>query len=248
MTSHRESVPGEEPVAGAGMATMSISPRTFVQRMTRLTSVPGAEWIRLHLADDAMALWQATRAASGDPDEPIPFWGVAWGGGLAIARYLHDHPAVAADRRVLDLGSGSGLCAIAASQAGAQVVTAVDIDPFAIAAIELNCRANRRRVTVLAADLLAQEPPDVDLVLAGDCWYEEPLATRASAWLRRAWERGSVVLLGDPGRRYLPLQHLRELATYDVRTSSDIEDVGRRRAWVHTFAHSADMPGVKSRR
>ena len=153
-------------------------------------TVPGVEWIRLHLADDAMLLWQAARAASGDPDEPIPFWGVAWGGGLAIARYLHDHPDVAANRRVLDLGSGSGLCAIAARQAGAQAVTAVDIDRYAIAAIELNVRANHLRVGILAMDLLDEEPPDVDLVLAGDCWYEEPTAARATAWLRRAWIAG----------------------------------------------------------
>src|SRR5262245_45085421 len=108
--------------------TVSISPRAFVQRMTRLQSVPGAEWIRLYLADDAMVLWHATRELSGDPDEPIPFWGVAWGGGLAIARYLREHPEAVTAKRVLDLGSGSGLCAIAAAMAGAQTVTAVDID------------------------------------------------------------------------------------------------------------------------
>ena len=112
-----------------GSAGRSVDPRTLVERMTSLMPVPGAEWIRLHLADDAMSLWQATREASGDPDEPIPFWGMAWGGGLAVARYLRDHPDIAAGRRVLDLGSGSGLCAIAAALAGAQSVTAVEYRP-----------------------------------------------------------------------------------------------------------------------
>ena len=217
-------------------AGQGVSPRAVVQRATRLVPVPGVEWIRLHLAADAMALWQATRTASGDADEPIPFWGVAWGGGLAIARYLHDHPGVATGRSVLDLGSGSGLCAIAACQAGARIVTAVDIDALAIAAIELNARANRQRVETLAADLLDGEPPDVDLVLAGDCWYEEPLAGRATAWLRRAWDGGSDVLVGDPGRRYLRRKGLRELAVYEVRSTADLEDLGRTRAWVRTFA------------
>jgi predicted nicotinamide N-methyase len=212
-----------------------VNPIAFVQRWTRLRPVPGADWIRLHLADDVMALWQATRIASGDPDEPIPFWGVAWGGGLAIARYLHDHPEAAAGRRVLDLGSGSGLCAIGASQAGAISVTAVDIDPFAIAAIQLNVRANRARVEVVAADLLDDDPPEVDLVLAGDCWYEELTAERATAWLHRAHERGREVLLGDPGRRYLRLDGLQELAAYEVRSTADLEDLGRTRAWVRTF-------------
>ena len=221
---------------------MSVSPRAFVQRTTRLRPVPGAEWIRLHLADDAMALWQATRAASGDPDEPIPFWGIAWGGGMAIARYLRDHAEVAAGRRVLDLGSGSGLCAIAAALAGAGVVTAVDIDPFAIAAVELNARANRQRVVTLKADLLDDEPPEVDLILAGDCWYEEPVARRATTWLRQAQQRGVDVILGDPGRRYLPYASLREVASYEVRSTSDIEDLDRTRAWVHRFV-SSSVPG-----
>ena len=148
-----------------GSAGRSVDPRTLVERMTSLMPVPGAEWIRLHLADDAMSLWHATREASGDPDEPIPFWGMAWGGGLAIARYLRDHPDIAAGRRVLDLGSGSGLCAIAAALAGAQSVTAVEIDRYALAAIALNARANRQRIEVLAMDVLSDEPPAVDLVL-----------------------------------------------------------------------------------
>jgi len=215
---------------------MGVNPRALVLRTTRLMPVPGAEWIRLHLADDGMALWQATRAATGDPDEPIPFWGIAWGGGLAVVRYLRDHPEVAADRRVLDLGCGSGLCAIAAGQAGAAEVTAADIDPFAIAAIEVNARASRQRVVTVQADLLTGDPPDVDLILAGDCWYEQPTARRATTWLRSAWRRGIDVLLGDPGRRYLPSGDLREVASYDVRTTSEIEDLGRTRAWVHMFA------------
>jgi predicted nicotinamide N-methyase len=221
-----------------GPAGRSVDPRTLVKRLTSLVPVPGAEWIRLHLANDAMSVWHATREASGDPDEPIPFWGMAWGGGLAIARYLRDHPDIAAGRRVLDLGSGSGLCAIAASLAGARSVTAVEIDRYALAAIALNARANRRRLEILAMDVLAEEPPAVDLVLAGDCWYELPMASRASAWLRAASERGIDVLMGDPGRRHLDIAGLRELAVYDVRTTSDLEDLGRTRAWVRSFATS----------
>jgi predicted nicotinamide N-methyase len=224
------------------MRSVSVNPRTFVQRSTRLRPVPGAEWIRLHLADDAMALWTATREQTGDPDEPIPFWGVAWGGGLAIARYLREHPHVAANRRVLDLGTGSGLCAIAAAMAGARSVTAVDVDRFAIAAAELNARANRQRMEVVAADLLDRDPPDTDLLLAGDCWYEDLMGQRATAWLRRAWLSGIQVLLGDPGRRYLPREGFDELASYDVRSSADLEDLGRTRGWVRTFTTRVARP------
>jgi predicted nicotinamide N-methyase len=129
------------------------------------------------------------------------------------------------------------LCAIAAALAGAAHVTAADIDRFAAAAIGLNARANRVRIEVVHADLLAGDPPaDVDIVLAGDCWYEEPFASTASAWLRRCWEAGLDVLIGDPGRRHLRHGDLAEVGAYDVRSSSEIEDLGRTRAWVHTFA------------
>jgi predicted nicotinamide N-methyase len=122
--------------------------------------------------------------------------------------------------------------------AGAQSVVAVDIDRYAVAAVELNARANRQRVDVLAADLLGEGPPDVDLVLAGDCWYEDLMGQRATAWLRRAWLDGIEVLLGDPGRRYLPPEGFDELASFDVRTTADLEDLGRTRAWVRTFPSS----------
>ena len=214
---------------------MGGSPRALVLRMTRLKPVPGVEGIRLHQADDVLTLWQATQQATGDPDEPVPFWAFAWGGGLAIAAYLRDHPEAVAGRRVLDMASGSGLCAFAASRAGAAEVTAVDVDPYAVAAIGLNAYANRLKVSVIRADLLDDEPPDVDVILAGDCWYEHWFAERITAWLQRARDRGIDVLIGDPDRRYLPTDAVERVATYAVRTTTDLEDRGRTSAGVHVL-------------
>jgi predicted nicotinamide N-methyase len=215
---------------------MAASARAFVLHHTRLEPLPGIEGIRLHLADEALALWHAVQVETGDPDAALPYWAFAWGGGLAIARYLAEHPDAVAGRRVLDLASGSGLCAIAAARAGAAPVTAVDIDPFAIAAIALNARANGARVAVERRDVLDDEPPvGIDVILAGDVCYEAAFAERAIGWLRRARERGIVVLLGDPGRRYLPADGLVELATYDVRTTTELEDLERKRGWVYAL-------------
>lgn len=211
--------------------------RALVLRHTRLGPVPGAEGIRLHLARDVLTVWEATQAATGDPDTNVPYWGFAWGGGLAIVRYLRDHPDAVAGRRVLDMASGSGLCAIAAMQAGAASVIAVDIDPYAVAAIGLNARANRVRVDAIQADLLDDEPPDVDVILAGDCWYEHRFAERITAWLRRARARGIAVLIGDPDRRYLPGDAVEQVARYAVRTTTDLEDRGRDHASVHVLRH-----------
>jgi predicted nicotinamide N-methyase len=179
-----------------------------------------------------MPLWGAVQAETGDPDAPIPFWAFAWAGGLAVGRYLREHPEAVAGRRILDLAAGSGLCALAALHAGAATAVAADIDPFAASAIALNARANGRRITVLGRDLLDEPAPDVDVILAGDCCYEAGLAERVLPWLRRAGDRGIDVILGDPGRRYLPVDQLVELASYEVETTTELEDLDRRRGAV----------------
>jgi predicted nicotinamide N-methyase len=195
--------------------------------------VPGLETIRLHLADDALTLWHAVQVETHDPETALPYWAFAWGGGLALGRYLRDQPEVVRGRRVFDLATGSGLCAIAAMQAGAATAIAADVDPFAVAAVALNARANRQRVTVIGRDVLGDPLPDVDVILAGDCWYEDRLAERALPWLLRARADGIDVLVGDPGRRYLPTDALIELRSYDVRTTTELEDLDHRQGRVY---------------
>jgi predicted nicotinamide N-methyase len=221
---------------------MAASPRAFVLRHTRLVPVRGLEEIRLHLADDALTLWHAAQLETGDLDAALPYWAFAWSGGLAIGRYLRDHPETVAGRRVFDLGSGSGLCAVASMLAGATEATGADIDPFAVAAIDLNARANRLRVSVVRRDVLGDGPPDADVILAGDCWYDGRLAERVMPWLQQAVDRGIEVLLGDPGRRYLPVGNLVELATYDVRTTTELEDLDLKQGRVYALPRTGESP------
>jgi len=183
--------------------------------------------VRLHLADAVEPIWHAVEEALGIDGAPIPFWAFAWAGGLALSRWLQEHPDEVAGRRVLDFATGSGLVGIVAAGAGAADVTAVDVDPFAEAAVALNMRANGVRLTYRTRDLLDEPPPDVDVVLAADTWYEAALAERVLPWLRAASVQGSRVLIGDPGRKYLPdpaAIGFRELARYDVRTTTTLED------------------------
>jgi predicted nicotinamide N-methyase len=219
---------------------MASSVRAFVLHHTRLRPVPGLEEIRIHLADEVVPLWHAVQIETSDPDPALPYWAFAWGGGLAIGRYLREHPEAVAGRRVFDLASGSGLCAIASMHAGAAGATGVDIDAFAAAAIEINARANGRRVTVLKRDVLDEEPPDFDVVLAGDCWYEARLAERVLPWLQRCRDRGIEVLVGDPGRRYLPADELVELASYEVRTTTELEDLELKQGRVYALRPAGD--------
>lgn len=218
---------------------MAASARSFVLRHTHLRPVPGLEELRLHLGDEVLPLWHALQLETNDPDAALPYWAFAWSGGLAIGRHLREHPEVVAGRRVFDLGSGSGLCAMAAMHAGAATVIAADIDRFAVAAIELNARANRHRIAVQLGDVLDDDPPAVDVVLAGDCWYDAELAARVLPWLQRVRDRGIDVLVGDPGRRYLPAGELIALATYDVRTTTELEDLDHKQGRVYELRPAA---------
>jgi len=158
---------------------------------------------------------------------PPPYWAFAWAGGQALARYVLDRPETVAGKRVLDLASGSGLVAIAAVKAGAALVSAADIDAFTEAAISLNAEANGVYVEIMVRDLLDDPPPPIpryDLILAGDLFYERDTAARAFTFLERHAAIGTMVLIGDPGRAYLPKQRLTQLAEYSVPVTRDLED------------------------
>ena len=167
--------------------------------------------IRLHRTGPQSGLW---RFAEADENFGNPYWAHHWGGGLALARHALDHPEAVADKRVLDLGAGSGLVAIAAAMAGASHVLAVDVDPYAIVATEVNAAANGVAVATLRGDLTGETPPDVDVVLVGDLFYEAELAKRVTGFLDRCLAAGIGVLIGDPWRAHLPRGRLKLLAEY----------------------------------
>jgi predicted nicotinamide N-methyase len=205
-----------------------------VRRTTTLREIPGLPGIRLHTADDVTVLWHATGIELGLEDPPLPYWGFAWSGGLALAHHVVAHPELVAGRRVLDLGTGSGLCGIVALRAGATAVTGVDVDPIARAAAAVNARANGVELAITGRDVLAEPPDHVDVVLAGDVSYEETMASRMHAWLRTASTARATVLIGDPGRAYLPPDLVR-VATYDVQTTREIEEAVRKPSSVFTL-------------
>jgi predicted nicotinamide N-methyase len=211
----------------------------FIRANTRLLTPPLVPEIRLHLAEEALPIWQKTEEELGELNVPPPYWAFAWAGGQALARYLLDNRRVVAGRTVLDLGSGSGLAAIAASTAGAQSVLATDIDPWAVAAVEMNAAANGLGVVTTSADLLAAEPPNVDVVLVGDLFYERVLAERVLAFVERANERGAQVLIGDPQRSYFPCDRFTKLADYAVPVTRELEDaeVKRTAVWQADATH-----------
>jgi predicted nicotinamide N-methyase len=205
----------------------------FIAANTRLQTVPHAPEISLWLADEITPLWRLTEEELGAMGLPPPFWAFAWAGGQALARWLLDHPAEVAGKRVIDLATGSGLVGIAAMKAGAASVLAADIDPFCAAAVAANARSNGVEIAFTNANLLDAPPPPADLICAGDVFYEKPMAEAVLTWLKQAQANGTRVIVGDPGRTYFPKSGLTLLAEYTVPTTRELEDqeVKRSRVW-----------------
>jgi predicted nicotinamide N-methyase len=209
-----------------------LDPALFVRSNTAVASPPLVPEIRLYLATEITPIWQATEETLARSGLPPPYWAFAWAGGQALARFLLDHPERVVGRSVLDFGAGSGIVAIAAAKAGAAFVLAAEIDHFAAAAIDANAALNDVAIAVRTMDLLDTIDPRWEVVTAGDVCYERPMADRVTAWLRGLAARGALVLLGDPGRAYLPSEGLVELARYLVPTSRELEDRDTRDAIV----------------
>lgn len=206
----------------------------FIRQETRLLPTPHVPEIVIHVADEATELWQKTEEELGEIGLPPPFWAFAWAGGQALARYIIDNDAIVRGRSVLDFASGSGIVAIAAAKAGAGRVEACDIDLFATTAMMLNAEHNNVSLRPRCEDLIGRDE-GWDVVLAGDICYERDTAERVIAWLRHLNERGATVLIGDPGRSYLPKSQLVSLATYQVAVSRSLEDSEIKRASVWRF-------------
>ncbi len=209
-----------------------MDPAAFIRANTALLAPPLSPELRLHLAYEALPLWEKTEAELGAIGLPPPFWAFAWAGGQALARYVLDNPEIAAGKSVLDFAAGSGLVGIAAIKAGAARASCAEIDATACAAITLNAEANGAVLAATSADLIGTDA-GWEVVLVGDAFYEKPLADRLLPWLANLARRGALVLIGDPGRSYFPKEGLTLLATYEVRVTRELEDaeVKKTRVW-----------------
>ncbi|MEZ5800159.1 MAG: methyltransferase [Nitratireductor sp.] len=211
---------------------------SFILENTSILAPPHVPEIRLHLADEAHDLWQRTEAELEEIGLPPPFWAFAWAGGQGLARHVLDHPDLVRGKRVLDLASGSGLVAIAAAIAGARAVVANDIDPFCQSAIRLNCEVNAVDVDFLGSDLLLAECglPHCDVLLCGDVFYDREMSRRLLPVLDRFAAAGAEILIGDPGRSYLPRERLGQVGEYQVPVTRALEDAEVKKTIVWRFS------------
>ena len=206
---------------------------SFILANTKLLAPPLVPEIKLHLAEESLPIWRKTEEELGEEGLPPPYWAFAWAGGQALARYILDNQGLVAGKRVIDLGSGSGLTAIAVMQAGATRVLACDIDAFAVAACQLNATTNGVDVEITSRDVLAGVPPPAEVVLIGDLYYERALADRVTEFARAAKDSGASVIAGDPQRSYFPKNQFQPMAEYYVEVTRELEDgeVKRTAVW-----------------
>ena len=224
------------------MSGAADEPAAFVEANTVVECPPLVPEIRLHLASELVPIWQATEAELARIGLPPPYWAFAWAGGQALARYLLDQPERVAGKRVLDFAAGCGIQGIAAALAGARQVEASEIDRFAAAALRLNAGLNGVAIEIREADLIDSPAAPWDVVLAGDVCYERPMAARVWAWLQALAAAGTEVLLGDPGRSYLPRAGLERVTAYAVKTTREIEDSDLRNAVVWRVTAGSQPP------
>jgi predicted nicotinamide N-methyase len=213
----------------------------FIVENTRQHAPPLVPEVVLHLADESVPIWQKTEAELGEMNVAPPYWAFAWAGGQALARHVLDNPNLVTNKTVLDVGSGSGLGAIACMKAGARAALAVDIDPIAGIAALMNAEANNVTIAVSADDMLPEAQTLAqcarDVILIGDLFYERPLAERVLAAITLAASRGARVLTGDPQRSYFPRERFTQIAEYRVPVTRELEDAEIKRTAVWSLRH-----------
>lgn len=213
------------------------NPQAFIREHTEVLSPPLVPEIKLHLATETVDIWEQTEEALGEMGLPPPFWAFAWAGGQALARYCLDNPDIVRGKRVLDFAAGGAVSGIAAKLCGADRVVASELDAFAVEACRANAALNEAPLATELGDVVGRFD-EWDVIIAGDVFYEDAGARHIGSWLEENARRGTRVLIGDPGRSFLPREKLDCLAEYTVPVTRDLEDREVRYAKVWSFKTS----------
>ena len=132
---------------------------------------------------------------------------------------------------LIDLGTGSGILALAAKKFGAGEVVGIDIDPMAISAARSNSRANKLRgVQFLFGDAHSWKPPGrIDILIAN--LFSELLIELRPKFRHTKWLILSGIL------RAQEQQIVRALQQYRI----DVVKIRRRGKWIAILARNSRL-------
>ena len=172
----------------------------------------------------------------------MPYWAIFWPGGQILSRHIIDFPNIVRNKRVVDLGAGSGALSLACIVSGCKNVVANDIDEMSLGATLLNAEKNNlmnpNKLHISNKNFLegnleenANELANqCDVLLVGDMYFDEQIGDKISVLAFKYASFGNntsdgrqkLVLIGDPGRWYLKdkkkkhLNSLRCIAKYEL--------------------------------
>ena len=141
-----------------------------------------------------------SRSRPATRDAALPYWAFAWGGGLAIARYLAEHPE-AVDRQGGSSTSprARGCARSPRMRAGASAATGIDIDRSPRPRSASTPVPTTSGSTVLRRDVLDEPPPETDVLLAGDCLVRGGPRRACAAVAPPGARRGASTSSSGPG-------------------------------------------------
>jgi predicted nicotinamide N-methyase len=146
------------------------------------------------------------------------YWSFCWASGQVLASYILNNPKWVKGKRVVDIGSGSGVVALAAARAGAKTVWACDIDEDALQAVQVNAEHNG--VELHCIKTLDDISDEIDVLTAADVLYDRDNHSLLDEWR----ERSGAVLLADSRMKTLPSEHFELLETHEARTWPDLNE------------------------
>jgi predicted nicotinamide N-methyase len=187
-------------------------------KLLALDRPPLVPEIRLWLVDAALMNGPLTHEEAQAVVAEPAYWSFCWASGQVLARWILDHPEAVRGRRVLDVGSGSGVVAIAAALSDALEVTACDVDPLALLAVQSNAEANGVEIGVRET---LPEADRHDVICAADILYDRDNLSL----LDRFRQLAPAVLLADSRVRNLTSPGYTQFMSQDAITWPDLDEL-----------------------
>ena len=218
--------PASSPAGSCNDGSESVHPRP--DHPSRPPLVPE---IQLHLATEITPIWEATEESLAANGLPPPLTGPSPGRAGRPDAFLLDQPQWVRGKHVLDFAAGSGLSRNRRGFGRRRESRSGGDRCLRRRGHRIECRRQQRRGRGGDGGSGRQAPAGISFLPATSA-MKSRWRIGQIAWFRILAGQGVTVLMGDPGRAYLPANGLVEVARYDVPTTKELEDRELRRTVV----------------